>query len=72
MQYKPVKDVNKHFRVFVVVLAYLYTLCKIENSHPNCGILLVGDFNRLDVSQITNPFRLKLLVNFATRGDNIL
>ena len=53
---------------------YLFdTLSKIESSHPNCGILLAGDFNRLDVSQISNcHFRLKQLVNFATRGDNTL
>ena len=27
----------------------LDTLSEIERSHPNCGILLAGDFNRLDV-----------------------
>ena len=50
----------------------LDTLSKIESSHPNCGILLAGDFNRRDVRQISNHFRLKQLVNFATRGDNTL
>ena len=52
---------------------YLFdTLSKIESSHPNCGILLAGDFNRLNVSHLYNHFRLKQLVNFATRGDNTL
>ena len=50
----------------------LDTLSNIESSHPNCGILLTGDFNRLDVSQVTNHFRFKQLVDFPTRGDNTL
>ena len=37
----------------------LDTLSNIESSHPNCGILLTGDFNRLYVSQVTNYFRFK-------------
>ncbi len=50
----------------------LDTLSNIESSHPNCGILLTGDFNRLDVRQVTNHFRFKQLVDFATGGDNTL
>ena len=50
----------------------LDTLSNIESFHSNCGILLTGDFNRLDVSQVTNHFRFKQLVDFATRGDNTL
>lgn len=50
----------------------LNTLSNIESAYPNSALLLAGDFNRLDVSQVINQFRLKQLVNFATRGERTL
>ena len=34
--------------------------------------MLLGDFNRLNVSRISRQFRLKHLVKFPTRGCHIL
>lgn len=50
----------------------LDTLGKIECSYPNAGIIITGDFNRLDISQIINHYNLKQLVNFPTRGERTL
>jgi hypothetical protein len=44
----------------------------IESSLHNCGIILLGDFNRLDVSRVKRQFRLKQMVNFSTRGSRTL
>jgi hypothetical protein len=45
------------------------TLSKIESAMPNAAIIIVGDFNRLNINQIANQFRLKQLVKFRTRGE---
>ena len=39
----------------------------IKARFPNCGVLIVGDFNRLDICRFMNAFHLKH-VNFFTRG----
>lgn len=52
---------------------YLNTcLSSIESRFSNCGILLVGDFNRLNTSRLLNNFGLKQIVNFPTRGTRTL
>ena len=48
------------------------TLTIIESQYPDCGILLAGDFNRLNVSRLLTPFKMKQLVRSPTRGDRIL
>ena len=48
------------------------TLSKIESSMPNAAIILAGDFNRLNITQLTSQFRLKQLVKFYTRGERTL
>ena len=48
------------------------TLEKIESSFPNSGVILAGDFNKLDLRSIVKPFQLKSTVNFPTRGANTL
>ena len=35
------------------------TLTLIETEFPNCGVILTGDFNRLNVSRLLNHFCLK-------------
>jgi hypothetical protein len=35
------------------------TLSKIESTMPHAAIIIAGDFNRLNINQITNQFRLK-------------
>ena len=46
-----------------------YTLTLAESKYPNCGIIVTGDFNRLDVTRLLNHFRLKQIVKIPTRND---
>ena len=48
------------------------TLSKIESTMPHAAIIIAGDFNCLNINQITNQFRLKQLVKFPTRGERTL
>ena len=55
------------------LLQYLHTcLSLIESRFFNCGILLVGDFNKLNISRLENNYNLKQIVNFPTRGPRTL
>ena len=55
------------------MLEYLTsTLTTIEARYPGCGILLTGDFNRLNISRLLMQFKLKQLVSAPTRGQQIL
>ena len=47
-------------------------LTRAEAMHSNCGIILMGDLNRLRTSSISRLFKLKQLVNFPTRGERTL
>jgi len=47
-------------------------LTTVEGEFPGCGILLWGDFNRLNMNRLAAHFRLRQLVNKPTRGDQIL
>lgn len=44
------------------------SLTHAESSFPNCGLIVAGDFNRLDISSLKRHFKLKQLVKSATRG----
>jgi hypothetical protein len=44
-------------------------LTNIEANNSNCGIILMGDLNRLETSRINRQFKLKQLVKFDTRGE---
>ena len=46
-------------------------ICSKQN-YPNSGIILAGDFNRLNISRISKQFCLKQLVKVPTRNDAIL
>ena len=48
------------------------SLTKAESKYPNCGILVTGDFNRLNINRLLNHFRLKQIVKVHTRKDAIL
>ena len=48
------------------------SLMTAESIFPNCGIIITGDFNRLNLNQLKNHFKLKQLVKFHTRGTAIL
>ena len=43
-----------------------------ESRFPNCGFIVAGDFNHLDVTRIKKHFRLKQIVKSPTRKDVIL
>jgi hypothetical protein len=43
-----------------------------EANYTNCGIILLGDFNKLDFKFVAKCFQLKTIINFPTRGLNIL
>jgi hypothetical protein len=45
----------------------------VESKYPNCGIIITGDFNRLNVTRLVlNHFRLKQIVKIPTRNDATL
>ena len=48
------------------------SLTKAESTYPNCGIIIAGDFNRLDLKRLKKHFRLTQLVKCPTRKDAIL
>ena len=48
------------------------SLTTIESKYPNCGILLAGDFNRLNINSLLRQFRLKQLVKVPTRNNATL
>ena len=55
------------------ILSFLYeSMSSIEARFPRCGILIAGDFNRLDTSGFQNAFQLKQIVKFPTRGNRTL
>ena len=43
-----------------------------EAMFPSCGLIITGDFNRLNTGRLQNHFKLKQLVKFPTRGDAVL
>lgn len=55
------------------MIGYLMdSLTSIETANTNCGLILMGDLNRLDTSRINQQFKLKQLVNFTTRSQRTL
>lgn len=52
---------------------YLATsLTTIEGRYPRCGILITGDFNRLNIARFLAQFKLKQLVRVPTRIERTL
>ena len=43
------------------------SLALTETRYPNCGLLVTGDFNRLNIDGLLNHFRLKQIVKVPTR-----
>ena len=48
------------------------SLVLAETRYPNCGLVVTGDFNRLDIKGLLNHFRLQQIVQVQTRKDAIL
>ena len=65
--YHPPKADNK------TMLEYLMqSLSSIEAKFPNCGTIVLGDFDQRDTSRLRSWFDLKNTVPFPTRGPNYL
>ena len=47
-------------------------LSTLELRYPNCGLILLGDFNKLPVSKLNYNYNLCQLMKFPTRGRNTL
>ena len=55
------------------MLEYLIqSLSSIEAKFPNCGTIVLGDFDQRDTSRLRSWFDLKNTVPFPTRGPNYL
>ena len=48
------------------------SLTLAESRYPKCGLLITGDFNRLNINRLLNHFRLKQIVKASTRENAIL
>ena len=56
-----------------LMLGYLSdSLSQIEANCPECGLILTGDFNELNMSRIPYAFNIKQIVQFPTRGQSKL
>ena len=43
-------------------------LSTLESRYPKCGLILLGDFNKLPVSKLNYNYNLRQLIKFPTRG----
>ena len=48
------------------------SLSAAESTFPNCGLIVAGDFNHLNVDSLQRHFNLKQLVKSPTRGQATL
>ena len=62
----PVEN-HRQFNEYLVL-----TIHSLRNQHPNCGLVLLGDFNDFDISNILSSHNLKQVVKVPTRGTAIL
>ena len=55
------------------MLDYLSScLSALESRFSNYGFIILGDFNRLNISRLKYNYNLRQLINFPTRGKNTL
>ena len=56
-----------------LMINYLFeSLTCLEAQFPNSGVIIAGDFNKLNTSRLRNAFKFKQIIRFPTRGNNIL
>jgi hypothetical protein len=48
------------------------SLTTIEARFTKCGIIILGDFNKLNLPRLKNSFKLCQIVKFPTRGSSFL
>ena len=44
----------------------------IRTAHPDCGVVLLGDYNRLEICDLLIHQNLKQIVRTPTRGEHVL
>lgn len=44
----------------------------IESKYPHAAVILAGDFNHLNITEVSQQYSLTQMVNFPTRGNNTL
>ena len=44
----------------------------IRTTHPDCGVVLLGDFNRLEICDLLIHQNLKQIVRTLTRSEHVL
>ncbi|EDO42661.1 predicted protein [Nematostella vectensis] len=56
-----------------LILAYLHeSMSIVEAQFTDCGVILLGDYNKLGMTRIKNAYGVKQIVPFPTRGNNKL
>ena len=65
--YHPPNSDNTSMREYIIA-----TLDGILRRHPDCGIILIGDFNKLHDMFLRTQYGFAQLVNTATRNSAIL
>ena len=43
----------------------------VTRKHPECGVVLIGDFNQFKDNFLVSHYRFVQMVNILTRGDKI-
>ena len=55
------------------ILNYLIeSMSFIEVNYFGCDVIILDDFNRLNISRLITNFKLKETINFSARGKNML
>ncbi|XP_068691562.1 uncharacterized protein [Montipora foliosa] len=49
-----------------------HSLLQAETKYPNCGFIISGDFNPLNIKQVAHHFKLKQIVGVPTRNNSTL
>ena len=61
------------YKNLVIDTVYLSScLSRLESRFLNCGLIIIGDFNKLNIFRLTYNYNMHQLVNFPIRGSNTL
>ena len=57
----------------ISILDHLFkSLAQVESKYPNCGFLISGDLNRLDINRLLTHFHVKQIVKVPPHKDATL
>ena len=54
------KDLSDYIVRMYSIFIYIDSIC---NRYPDCGLVILGDFNKLDISNITSDLDLRQVVD---------